>query len=194
MYQFGLRSSFQDPPRYNPRLPSPTVACAQASAPARGTALAPARVCRVDARGLAEFCTPLGVSQGKASTAPRGTQRHLTASLICISNSQRRGNSFHVLSCHPYSPVVDFSNWIVGFYIFNFGECCQSILYILDHSPLFGVCSANVFPVCSSSFHPPHRVFHRTKVLILILMRSAYRSCFAGFNLRIQMLLAHSGL
>lgn len=51
-----------------------------------------------------------------------------------------------MLVCHLYIPVVDLSNWIVGFYIFNFGECSQSIFYILDHSPVFGVCFANVFP------------------------------------------------
>ena len=56
------------------------------------------------------------------------------------------GKLFSCVICHLYIPVVDFSNWIVGFSIFNFGERCQSIFYIPDHSPLFGVCFANVFP------------------------------------------------
>ena len=86
-------------------------------------------------------------------------------------------------------------HWIFAFSLLNF----ETTLYILDTSSLLDMWFAYFSPVCSLSFHPLSRVFHKAKIfwflwslvfLAVILISSLFLSSLALFLCGLMTLLS----
>lgn len=90
---------------------------------------------------------------------------------LCHLNGQWCGTSFSCVR-PSFALFVEmslcifctFSSWTVCFF-----SWVSSYLYILDMIPLSDTYFASIFWVCSLSFHPRNRVFHRAKSFSILI-------------------------